>query len=75
MVGNPLVTVKVAVTEPAAVVRVTVRAPVAAVPVITKFAVCEVADPPASTVAVTPVPLTPMLAPVRFVPVIVTGTP
>jgi hypothetical protein len=38
IVGTPVTTVNVAVTEPAAVVRVTVLGPVAAVPAITKLA-------------------------------------
>jgi hypothetical protein len=68
------VTVNVAVAEPPAVVTVTVYAPVAAVVAITKLADCEVAVPPASKVAVTPVPLTLMLGLIRLVPVMVTGT-
>jgi hypothetical protein len=68
------VTVNVAVAEPPAVVTVTVYAPVAAVLAITKLADCEVAVPPASKVAVTPVPLTLMLGLIRFVPEMLTGT-
>jgi hypothetical protein len=73
-VGAGVVTVKVDVAEPEAVVIVTVYGPVTAVLAITKLADCEVAVPPASKVAVTPVPLTLMLGLIRFVPVIVTGT-
>jgi hypothetical protein len=47
---------------------------VAAVLAITKLAVWDVAEPPPDKVAVTPVPLTLRVAPVRFVPVMVTGT-
>jgi hypothetical protein len=68
-------TVNEAVAEPAAVATVTVRTPVAAVLAITNDAVCDVAEPPAITVAVTPVPLTVMpVMLVRFVPLMVTGT-
>jgi len=68
-------TVKVALAVPLAVTSETMRAPVGALLAITKFAVCEVAVPPATTDAVTPVPPTVRLViPSRFVPVISTAT-
>jgi hypothetical protein len=74
MVGNGAVTVKFAVAEPDDVVIVTVCTPVVAVPAITKLADCEVAVPPPDNVAVTPVPATLMLAPLKLVPAMTTGT-